>query len=217
MTSCESCKKIVTEVINWLNARDEERAMVIAAVATSHAAHKPLVMYSDELEAARPATNFNPDATVEKAVARYEAVQRLREDLQSRITPSATTPPSPYFDPEVAAMPPGERVQYLSKRYCATICIVRMVDVPKKVLDLVKVEMCRRYCCLPLYLTEDKQLVICVADPSNLFVKEQIYFSTGHEVGVCGVGVEIAPAENIMAAIDRLYGPAEAVTVQTIG
>lgn len=78
VTSCESCRKTVTEVINWLNTHDEGRAMIIAAVATSHATRKPLVMYSDELEAARPAINFNPDAPM--------------------VAESATTPPSPDRD-----------------------------------------------------------------------------------------------------------------------
>jgi len=117
VTSCDLCRQTVTEVITWLNARDEERASILAAIAVSReassSAHRPLVMYSDELESARPAIALNPDAPmvaegIERhfsgqlppdLAARMQADQSWRDDFVRRVTPPAAAPsPSPDRD-----------------------------------------------------------------------------------------------------------------------
>lgn len=98
--------------------------------------------------------------------------------------------------------------QALSKQFAYPSINLSKFDVDEKVLDLIKAEMARRHVVMPVHRI-GSILTLAMADPSNLFVQEEIRFSTNLRIQAV-----IAPESSILEAIDRYYGTTTGIEAQ---
>ena len=90
--------------------------------------------------------------------------------------------------------------QALSKQIGFPSINLSKFEIDEKVLEVIKPEMARKHIVIPVHLI-GKMLTLAMVDPSNLFVQEEIRFSTNLRIQAV-----IAPEISILEAIDKYYG-----------
>ncbi|UCH92470.1 MAG: type IV-A pilus assembly ATPase PilB [Candidatus Aminicenantes bacterium] len=98
--------------------------------------------------------------------------------------------------------------QALSKQFGYPSINLSKFDIDEKVLDLIKPEMARKHIVMPVHRI-GSILTLAMADPSNLFVQEEIRFSTNLRIQAV-----IAPESSIIESIDKYYGSSTGIEAQ---
>lgn len=98
--------------------------------------------------------------------------------------------------------------QALSKQFGYPSINLSKFDVGERVLELIKPEIARKHVVMPVHRI-GSILTLAMADPSNLFVQEEIRFSTNLRIQAV-----IAPESSILEAIDRYYGSSTGIEAQ---
>ncbi|MCI0471366.1 MAG: type IV-A pilus assembly ATPase PilB [Candidatus Aminicenantes bacterium] len=98
--------------------------------------------------------------------------------------------------------------QALSKQFGYPSINLSKFDIDEKMLDLIKPEIARRHIVMPVHRI-GSILTLAMADPSNLFVQEEIRFSTNLRIQAV-----IAPESSILEAIDKYYGSSTGIEAQ---
>jgi type IV pilus assembly protein PilB len=98
--------------------------------------------------------------------------------------------------------------QALSKQFGYPSINLSKFDIDEKVLELIKPEIARKNVVIPVHRI-GSILTLAMADPSNLFVQEEIRFSTNLRIQAV-----IAPESSIMEAIDKYYGSSTGIEAQ---
>lgn len=98
--------------------------------------------------------------------------------------------------------------QALSKQFGYPSINLSKFDIDEKVLDLIKPEMARKHIVMPVHRI-GSILTLAMADPSNLFVQEEIRFSTNLRIQAV-----IAPESSIIQSIDKYYGSSTGIEAQ---
>lgn len=98
--------------------------------------------------------------------------------------------------------------QALSKQFGYPSINLSKFDIDEKVLELIKPEIARKHVVIPVHRI-GSILTLAMADPSNLFVQEEIRFSTNLRIQAV-----IAPETSILEAIDKYYGSSTGIEAQ---
>ncbi len=98
--------------------------------------------------------------------------------------------------------------QALSKQFGYPSINLSKFDIDDKMLDLIKPEIARRHIVMPVHRI-GSVLTLAMADPSNLFVQEEIRFSTNLRIQAV-----IAPESSILESIDKYYGSSTGIEAQ---
>lgn len=98
--------------------------------------------------------------------------------------------------------------QALSKQFGYPSINLSKFDIDEKVLELIKPEIARKNVVIPVHRI-GSILTLAMADPSNLFVQEEIRFSTNLRIQAV-----IAPESSILEAIDKYYGSSTGIEAQ---
>src|SRR4030042_4238902 len=98
--------------------------------------------------------------------------------------------------------------QVLSKQFGYPSINLSKFDIDEKVTELIKPEIARKHIVLPVHRI-GSILTLAMADPSNLFVQEEIRFTTNLRIQAV-----IAPESSILQAIDKYYGSSTGIEAQ---
>ncbi len=98
--------------------------------------------------------------------------------------------------------------QALSKQFGYPSINLSKFDIDERILELIKPEICRKHIVIPVHRI-GSILTLAMADPSNLFVQEEIRFSTNLRIQAV-----IAPENSIMESIDKYYGSSTGIEAQ---
>ncbi len=98
--------------------------------------------------------------------------------------------------------------QVLSKQFGYPSINLSKFDIGEKVLDLIKPDMARKHIIMPVHRI-GSILTLAMSDPSNLFVQEEIRFSTNLRIQAV-----ISPESSILESIDKYYGNATGIEAQ---
>ncbi len=98
--------------------------------------------------------------------------------------------------------------QALSKQFGYPSINLSKFDIDEKVLLLIKPEIARKHIVMPVHRI-GSMLTLAMADPSNLFVQEEIRFSTNLRIQAV-----IAPETSIIESIDKYYGSSTGIEAQ---
>ena len=98
--------------------------------------------------------------------------------------------------------------QVLSKQFGYPSINLTKFEIDDKVIDLIKPEIARKHCVIPIHRI-GSNLTLAMADPSNLFVQEEIRFSTNLRIQAV-----IAPESSIISTIDKYYGATTGIEAQ---
>jgi type IV pilus assembly protein PilB len=98
--------------------------------------------------------------------------------------------------------------QALSKQFGYPSINLSKFDIDEKVLELIKPEIARKHIVMPVHRI-GSMLTLAMADPSNLFVQEEIRFSTNLRIQAV-----IAPESSIIESIDKYYGSSTGIEAQ---
>ena len=98
--------------------------------------------------------------------------------------------------------------QVLSKQFGYPSINLTKFDIDEKVIQLIKPEIARKHVVMPVHRI-GSILTLAMSDPSNLFVQEEIRFSTNLRIQAV-----IAPESSILEAIDKCYGSSTGIEAQ---
>lgn len=98
--------------------------------------------------------------------------------------------------------------QALSKQFGYPSINLSKFDIDEKVLELIKPEIARKHIVMPVHRI-GSMLTLAMSDPSNLFVQEEIRFSTNLRIQAV-----IAPESSIIESIDKYYGSSTGIEAQ---
>ena len=98
--------------------------------------------------------------------------------------------------------------QALSKQFGYPSINLSKFEIEEKVLKLIKPDIARKHIVMPVHRI-GSILTLAMADPSNLFVQEEIRFSTNLRLQAV-----IAPESSILESIDRYYGSSQGIEAQ---
>jgi type IV pilus assembly protein PilB len=98
--------------------------------------------------------------------------------------------------------------QVLSKQFGYPSINLTKFEIDEKVIDLIKPDIARKHVVIPIHRI-GSNLTLAMADPSNLFVQEEIRFSTNLRIQAV-----IAPESSIIVAIDKYYGSSTGIEAQ---
>jgi type IV pilus assembly protein PilB len=98
--------------------------------------------------------------------------------------------------------------QALSKQFGYPSINLSKFDIDEKVLELIKPEVVRKHVVMPVHRI-GSMLTLAMSDPSNLFIQEEIRFSTNLRIQAV-----IAPESSIIHAIDKYYGSSTGIEAQ---
>jgi type IV pilus assembly protein PilB len=98
--------------------------------------------------------------------------------------------------------------QALSKQFGYPSINLSKFDIDERILELIKPEMARKHVVMPVHRI-GSILTLAMADPSNLFVQEEIRFSTNLRIQAV-----IAPESSIIQSIDKYYGSSTGIEAQ---
>jgi len=98
--------------------------------------------------------------------------------------------------------------QALSKQFGYPSINLSKFDIEEKVINLIKPDIARKHIVIPVHRI-GSILTLAMADPSNLFVQEEIRFSTNLRIQAV-----IAPESSILEAIDRYFGSSQGIEAQ---
>ncbi len=92
---------------------------------------------------------------------------------------------------------------FLSNQYGLPVVNLDDYQIDPELVKIVPKEMCVKHTLIPINRAGNS-LVIAVADPSNIFVMDDVKFLTGYNVERV-----LAPFSQVKAAIDKYYGAAQ--------
>lgn len=98
--------------------------------------------------------------------------------------------------------------QALSKQFGYPSINLSKFEINEKVTELIKPEISRKHVVMPVHRI-GSILTLAMSDPSNLFVQEEIRFSTNLRIQAV-----IAPESSILEAIDKYYGASSGIEAQ---
>jgi type IV pilus assembly protein PilB len=98
--------------------------------------------------------------------------------------------------------------QVLSKQFGYPSINLSKFEIDVKVIELIKPDIARKHVVIPIHRI-GSNLTLAMADPSNLFVQEEIRFSTNLRIQAV-----IAPESSILEAIDKYYGSSTGIEAQ---
>jgi type IV pilus assembly protein PilB len=98
--------------------------------------------------------------------------------------------------------------QILSKQFGYPSINLSKFEIDEKVIELIKAEVARKHVVIPIHRI-GSNLTLAMADPSNLFVQEEIRFSTNLRIQAV-----IAPESSILQSIDKYYGTSTGIEAQ---
>jgi len=98
--------------------------------------------------------------------------------------------------------------QALSKQFGYPSINLSKFEIDLRVLELIKPELSRKHIVIPVHRI-GSILTMAMADPSNLFVQEEIRFSTNLRIQAV-----IAPESSILDAINKFYGSSTGIEAQ---
>ena len=98
--------------------------------------------------------------------------------------------------------------QVLSKQFGYPSINISKFDIDEKITQLIKPEIARKHIVLPVHRI-GSILTLAMADPSNLFVQEEIRFTTNLRIQAV-----IAPESSILRSIDKYYGSSTGIEAQ---
>jgi len=98
--------------------------------------------------------------------------------------------------------------QILSKQFGYPSINLSKFEIDPKVIELIKPEVARKHVVIPIHRI-GSNLTLAMADPSNLFVQEEIRFSTNLRIQAV-----IAPESSIVSSIDKYYGTSTSMETQ---
>jgi len=98
--------------------------------------------------------------------------------------------------------------QVLSKQFGYPSINLSKFEIDEKVIELIKPDIARKHVVIPIHRI-GSNLTLAMADPSNLFVQEEIRFSTNLRIQAV-----IAPESSIIQAIDKYYGSSTGIEAQ---
>ena len=98
--------------------------------------------------------------------------------------------------------------QVLSKQFGYPSINLTKFEIDEKVIELIKPDIARKHVVIPIHRI-GSNLTLAMADPSNLFVQEEIRFSTNLRIQAV-----IAPESSIIEAIDKYYGSSTGIEAQ---
>jgi len=93
-----------------------------------------------------------------------------------------------------------ELADFLSKYYKVPSINLEEFEIDPEVIKLVSMEICEKHTIIPVNRA-GPTLIIATADPSNIFVADDIKFLTGYNVEMV-----VAPESQIKKAIEKYYG-----------
>ncbi len=98
--------------------------------------------------------------------------------------------------------------QALSKQFGYPSINLSKFEIDKKVVELIKPEIARKHIVMPVHRI-GSILTIAMSDPSNLFVLEELRFSTNLRIQAV-----ISPESSILEAIEKYYGSTTGIEAQ---
>ncbi len=98
--------------------------------------------------------------------------------------------------------------QVLSKQFGYPSINLSKFEIDERVIELIKPEIARKHIVIPIHRI-GSNLTLAMSDPSNLFVQEEIRFSTNLRIQAV-----IAPESSILHAIDKYYGSSTGIEAQ---
>ena len=98
--------------------------------------------------------------------------------------------------------------QVLSKQFGYPSINISKFEIDERITQLIKPEIARKHIVLPVHRI-GSILTLAMADPSNLFVQEEIRFTTNLRIQAV-----IAPESSILRAIDKYYGSSTGIEAQ---
>ncbi|HNX97113.1 MAG TPA: type II secretion system protein GspE, partial [Candidatus Aminicenantes bacterium] len=98
--------------------------------------------------------------------------------------------------------------QVLSKQFGYPSINLSKFEIDERVIELIKPEIARKHIVIPIHRI-GSNLTLAMSDPSNLFVQEEIRFSTNLRIQAV-----IAPESSILHAIDKYYGASTGIEAQ---
>jgi type IV pilus assembly protein PilB len=93
-----------------------------------------------------------------------------------------------------------ELADFLSKHYKVPSINLEEFDIDPEIIKLVSAEICEKHTIIPVNRA-GPTLIIATADPSNIYVADDIKFLTGYNVEMV-----VAPESQIKKAIEKYYG-----------
>ncbi len=98
--------------------------------------------------------------------------------------------------------------QALSKQFGYPSINLSKFEIDEKVIELIKPEIARKHIVMPVHRI-GSILTIAMGDPSNLFVLEELRFSTNLRIQAV-----IAPESSILETIEKYYGSSTGIEAQ---
>ncbi|MEN8152689.1 MAG: type IV-A pilus assembly ATPase PilB [Acidobacteriota bacterium] len=98
--------------------------------------------------------------------------------------------------------------QALSKQFGYPSINLSKFEIDEKVVELIKPDIARKHIVMPVHRI-GSILTIAMGDPSNLFVLEELRFSTNLRIQAV-----IAPESSILEAIEKYYGSSTGIEAQ---
>ena len=98
--------------------------------------------------------------------------------------------------------------QALSKQFGYPSINLSKFEIDEKVVDLIKPEIARKHIVMPVHRI-GSILTIAMGDPSNLFVLEELRFSTNLRIQAV-----ISPESSILETIEKYYGSSTGIEAQ---
>lgn len=92
-----------------------------------------------------------------------------------------------------------ELADFLGKQYQVSSIDLDQFEVPEEAIQAIPREVCEKHCVIPV-TKAGNVLVVAFADPSNMFVRDDLNF-----ISRCKIEVVVAPELSIQKAIERYY------------
>ncbi len=94
----------------------------------------------------------------------------------------------------------SQLAEFLGRQFQVPTIDLASFEVDPQALKLVSRQVCEKHCVIPIARAQ-KNLVVAFADPSNIFVKDDLALLTRHKIEIV-----VASEASIQAAIERHYG-----------
>ncbi len=88
---------------------------------------------------------------------------------------------------------------FLSEHHGVPSVDLSTVDIPAEVIDLIPEKIAKRHQCIPINRS-GSNLVVAMADPSNIYAIDDLRFSTGYDIEVV-----VASETQIESALEKYY------------
>lgn len=103
-----------------------------------------------------------------------------------------------------------ELSEFLGRQYNLPTIDLNNFEIDPEAIKLVSVVVCKKHGVIPIQKA-GKSLVVAFADPSNLFIKDDLSLITR-----CKIEVVVASEGSISAAIEKYYGESQQARMETL-